>query len=815
LSHLVGFRFAEVLLPRPLANGFTYEIPTELSPHIRIGTRVLVQFGPRKIYSAIVIRLHNNAPDNYEPKQILEVLGPVIDDVRNLQFWQWMAEYYMCTPGEVMNVALPSRLKLESETQLQCLIEEEYWDENLEAEDREILTITRNSPETTLNDLVKQYGTAAAKRAKKLVDIGVLGIKESIKYHSLEKWIKVVHINAHKKKEIEAILHPKTKAKAQQNIVLAYYQLQAEGHLFITREMLLNRSTSTIAALDALVRKNILEIREIKESALFSRSGVQAAKLTEAQQEAYEKILKTFAENKIALLHGITSSGKTELYVHLMKEIEKSGGQCLMLVPEIALTTQLINRLRHFFGERVSLYHSRMTDRERSDVWESVRKNDPGSQLVVGARSAIFLPFSNLKLIIIDEEHDSSYRQDAPNPRYQGRDSAIYLATLFGAHVLLGTATPSVESYFNTLQGKYGLIELHQRYEGLQLPEVHLINIREEKKKNRMKGNFSQTLIEAIDDALRRKKQTIIFQNRRGYSPKLICEDCGTVQMCDRCDISLTIHKAVHRLKCHYCGREKSIPPACVVCGSIHLKMLGAGTEQIEDELSSLFPGARIERLDLDTAQSKKRYNKMLTDMESGQIDILVGTQMVTKGLNFTKVEVVGVVNADNLLYFPEYRAHERAFQLLEQVAGRSGRSGQVGKVFIQTYNTGHPVLTFVKTHDYKAFYEWQSQERKTFLYPPFVRMIHLMLRHKDLKLLQKASIELTSMLKSVSEILVIGPEFPPVNRVNNYYRMGIFLKIPRNKSYLKTKRQIWSVCLDFFTHPEYKTVKFFFEVDA
>ncbi|MCX8148873.1 replication restart helicase PriA [Thermaurantimonas aggregans] len=806
-------RFAEVLLPRPLAGGFTYIIPENMHTLLRPGIRVLVQFGNRKIYSGIILRLHNEKPENHQPKAILEVLGPAIDDQRILQFWEWLASYYMCTPGEVMNVALPSRLKLESETQLLCPLDEEQWPDTLSDTELEVLRITRSNSETTLNDVIKFSGASSVKVVRHLVDSGLLLIKESIKHQSLEKWIKVVRLRPNSEELIAAILSPNTRAKSQQNLLLAYYQLESTGQP-ITREKLLDVSRASMSSLDALVEKGIFEIVEVKESSIIGRSGMQAYTLTPVQNQALQQILDSIQKKRIVLLHGVTSSGKTEIYVHLMKQVQQSGGQCLLLVPEIALTTQLIGRLRQFFGDQISLYHSRMSDREQTDVWESVRKCEPTGRIVVGARSALFLPYSDLRLVIIDEEHDPSYRQDAPNPRYQGRDAAIYLASLFDARVLLGSATPSIESYFNTQIGKYDLVELHQRYEGLSLPTVEIVDLRAARKKGQLRGNFSQALLLAIEQAIARGRQSIIFQNRRGYAPRLVCTECGLIHMCQHCDIALTLHKAAHKLRCHYCGSEKPVPLACSACGSVQLQLQGAGTEQIEDELTTYFPNARIERLDLDTARSKKRYQQLLTDMETGQIDILVGTQMVTKGLNFANVEVVGVVNADNLLYFPEYRAHERAFQLLEQVAGRSGRSGQVGKVFIQTYTPQHPVLTHVSTHHYGDFYQWQAAERREFHYPPFVRMIQLTLRHRDLKILQAAASQLAQSLTTLQEIHIIGPEFPPVARVSDYYRMRFLIKIPKNQSYLRIKNTLWHTCLSFFAHADYRRIRYTFEVD-
>ncbi len=808
------YRYAEVLLPRPLAYGFTYEIPEELRHSVRPGSRVVVSFGKRKLYSGIVVKLHNTAPENHLPKPIVEDLGPVVDDMRVIRFWEWMARYYMCTPGEVMNVALPSRFKLESETRLNCLPDPDHWPDNLSEQETEILLYTRSNPDCTIQDVVKHIGTSAVRAVRRLVDSGHLIIKEKVRHQSLEKWIKVVHLQSDKEEEITQILNFTKKSPTQQNLILAYYKLHSSTD-YITVERLLHEAKAGVSSLESLVRKGIFQISEVKESSLPGRAGKAGFDLTPAQKVAFDQIISSFVTGKTVLLHGVTSSGKTEIYVHLLKEAEKAGGQCLMLVPEIALTTQLIGRLRQFFGDRISLYHSRMTDKERSDVWESVRKQEPGGRLIVGARSALFLPYCDLRLTIIDEEHDASYRQDAPNPRYQGRDAAIYLATLYNARVLLGSATPSVESYFNAISGKYTLVELHERYEGLSLPEVKLINLISEKKQNRLRGNFSQTMLDAMESALSRGKQSIVFINRRGYSPRIVCQDCGYIYICDHCDIALTFHKAVHKLKCHYCGREKPVPTACMVCGSVHLELLGAGTEQVEDELYAYFPSARIGRLDLDTARSKKKYAQLLTDMESGNVDILVGTQMVTKGLNFSKVEVVGVVNADALLYFPEYRAHERAYQILEQVAGRSGRSGEQGKVYIQAYNITHPILSFVTAHDYKAFYSWQTEERKQFLYPPFVKMIQLTLRHMDLKTVQLAATHLANKLKDIRDIAVIGPEFPPVARVNSYYRMRFLIKIARNQSYLKVKNHLWDTCLTFFSQADYRKIRYQFEVDA
>jgi primosomal protein N' (replication factor Y) len=808
--------FAEVILPIPLRKLFTYRIPEELTGVVSRGKRVIVQFGAKRYYSAIVERIHNNPPEGYEVKEIVSVLddAPVVNTLQ-LEFWEWMASYYMCSKGDVMKAALPSGLKLESETRVQ--INQEFVAQaQLSTSELAILDILSNRISLSVSDISKIYKKKdLLKVIKQLVEMGSVFIEETIRESYKPKTEIYIEIpeNIRNDHDLKVVFDELKRAPRQLQLLMKYIQLSG---LFtaqfeeVTKRNLLELTGVSPEALNNLVKKGVFRIFEkIKGQPGPSDAENKLKLLSDLQLRVFNQIKQLFTDKSVVLLHGYTASGKTEIYIQLIDDQIKSGKQVLYLLPEIALTAQIINRLKNAFGEKVGIYHSKFSDADRIKVWNGLMNESEMNryQVVLGARSSVFLPFSNLGLVIVDEEHENSYKQFDPAPRYHARDAAIVLAQKHNAKVLLGTATPSLESYFNAEQGKYGLVKLFSRYTNVALPEVVTVNIADARDRKKMQSHFHPVLLDSIKKALDTGEQVILFQNRRGYSPYFQCTSCNAIPKCKYCDVSLTYHKHINLLVCHYCGYSTSKINICPSCGSDSMSMHGFGTEKIEDELSVFFPGRRIARMDVDTTRSRKSYEKIIYDFENHDVDILVGTQMVSKGLDFDNVSLVGVLDADSLINFPDFRAFERSFQLMSQVSGRAGRKNKQGKVIIQTTDPKNYVITDVINNDFMHLYRTQVEERHYYGYPPFTRIIQLTLKHKDKTMLDKAAgLFATNLRKDLGE-RVIGPEYPLIARINNWYQKTVWVKIERQASMIKAKEEIWKWIDDLSANEEYRSV--------
>lgn len=827
----MGALFASVLLPLPLPGYFTYAVPEEFQPAVSPGKRVVVPFGKKKIYTALVHELHDRNPSSVEVKSILSVIDdrPVVYPVQ-FNFWEWIAGYYMCTPGEVMNAALPSGFKLASESMI-CLNP----DADLETADLnekeimliEALLVHKKLPVSTIADLVEQRKIIPL--INNLVEKGIICAEEKLenKYKPLvQSFIRLNRELADNEDLLKDVFDGLSKRAFRQLQVLMVYLTLSKGANGLPADVkksdLLKNREVTAQSLQSLIGKGILEEIEVEASRIalsHARNNPDDIFLSLHQQRALDEIHKIFAEKEVLLLHGITSSGKTELYVKMINEALLAKKQVLYLLPEIALTSQIINRLRRYFGDRVGVYHSRYSDNERLEIWNhclDTEKNfDSGRfQVILGARSALFLPFNNLGLVIVDEEHDTSYKQYDPAPRYHARDAAIVLARLHGAKTLLGSATPAVETYFNASSGKYGLVEMSERYGGVSMPEILLANIREETRNKTMQSHFSSMLINHIREALKRGEQIILFQNRRGFSLHLACDACDWVPMCKNCDISLTYHKKENKIKCHYCGYSENLPANCPQCQSTRILMKGFGTEKVEEELGAIFPETSIRRMDLDSTRTKYAHHRIINDFEERRIQVLVGTQMVTKGLDFDNVSLVGILNADNMLNFPDFRSHERSYQLMEQVSGRAGRKAKQGKVVIQSNNPAHPIIQYVVLHDYFAYFRSQLQDRNKFHYPPYYRLIVLRLKHRDQNVLNKAARDLAQDLRADLGKRILGPEYPLVSRIQNWYIKQILVKIERGPNVSGLKELIKVKIEDLQKISGYRQVRVIVDVD-
>jgi primosomal protein N' (replication factor Y) (superfamily II helicase) len=787
-------KYADVILPLALPNRtYTYAVPEDLAALLRTGVRVEVQFGKNKLYSGLVERLHNQDP-NYRLKPVLAVLDEVtLVSPEQLRLWDWLAEYYCCTLGEVMLAAMPGHLKLSSETKL--VANPEYQVDSAQLDDNEYLIseALQIQPEITVEDARKILQKKTIFPViQRLLAKGVLFLREDLVEKFKPKKVGAVRLSAPLREhpeQLREVFAQLDKSERQLEVLMAYIHLSKQAP-YVLKQEVLNKADVSESTLRTLIKKGILEIyeKEVSRVAGFEDLPLQAGALTQEQTRACSQINAHFLEKNVVLLHGITGSGKTRIYIELIQKTIQAGGQVLYLLPEIALTTQMTSRLKAAFGQDVSVYHSKINYQERTELWRSATEGKP---LIMAARSGLFLPFRNLQLIIVDEEHDNSYKQYDPAPRYNARDTAVYLAGLCNAKVLLGTATPAVESYFNALSGKYGLVTLTERYGGLQLPNIGMVDLREEKKSKRMQGIFSQAVIDALKHTLAQGEQAILFQNRRGYSPMLECQVCGWTAQCRHCDVSLTFHKFSNSMRCHYCGYKEEPATVCPACGSGKIALLGFGTEKIEDELSLFLPEARTGRLDMDTAGTKNKLAAILNDFEEKRIDVLVGTQMVTKGLDFEHVGLVGVLGADQLVGFPDFRAGERAYQMLTQVAGRAGRKNKQGRVLIQSYNPAHPVLKEVQSNDFESFIKRELEERKAFKYPPFYRLIHLTLRHKEENTAREAAEWVAKALRSKLGERVLGPVQPAVPRVRGLYAQEILLKLEKNADLIARTKQL------------------------
>ena len=814
--------FVDVILPLPLPRSFTYSVPDELSAQIQKGVRVIVPFGARKFYSAIVREFHGQYTAPFPVKEIVSVLDerPVVNELQ-IRLWQWIASYYMCTVGEVMKAAIPSGLKLESETRV--FFNESYVQcDELNRHEEEVLNIVQDKKSLPVSDIAAIYKRRDMMRTvQSLVDKEALWVEQVIsnRYKPRFETCMRLHSNVDSEIKLRTAFDALAKAPKQMDVLMNFVRLSGvfsgREPREVAKKELLQTGEDPAGALNSLVRKKILE----PYSRAISRLGADAAGsdnlpvLSAHQQTAMEQINEAFAAKNVVLLHGITSSGKTEIYIRLIDEQIRQGRQVLYLLPEIALTAQIINRLKAVFGSRVGIYHSKFPDAERVEIWNSIGKKD-GYSVVLGVRSSIFLPFANLGLVIVDEEHENTYKQYDPAPRYHARDAAIVLASMHGAKTLLGTATPAIESYYNAREGKYGLVELTQRYAGMELPEAHIADTALARKQKKMQSHFHPDLLAAIDETLKAGKQAILFQNRRGFAPYLQCRVCEHIPRCEYCDVSLTYHKFSDRLVCHYCGYSIENMRQCTSCGGFDIGEMGFGTEKIEDELQIFFPHAHIARLDLDSSRTRSSYEKIIAAFEEGKTDILVGTQMVTKGLNFENVHLSAVLNIDNLLGFPDFRAYEHCYHLVTQVSGRAGRAGERGRVIIQASKPQHTILQYIIANDYTGMYESQLAEREKFKYPPFYRLIRLTLKHRSKEIVNMAAKELAEYLTKIFGSRVLGPETPIISRVQNYYLENILLKIEKQSSMQRAKTLLAEATDNIRQLPAYRSLQVVADVD-
>ena len=807
-------KYIDVILPLPLKGTFTY---STMHKDILPGQRVVVQFGVRKLYAAIVREVHDRKPSEYEAKPLLAILDelPIVNSIQ-LQFWDWIASYYMCNLGDIMHAALPSSLKLASESNVIVHPDFDGDIEHLKVEENLLLNALSQQEELSIAEITKLIPIKNVFTfINELIRKEVVQIKEDLHDKYKEKLVKIAYFIASDK-----LLENIKLSSKQLKFIEAYQQLSKENHnkKWIVTD-LLNQVGLSRAILKGLVKKEIFMIEQEGISRLFKSNQelTEDKQLVDFQQKALLEIELAFKEKEVCLLHGVTSSGKTELYIKLIEQQLKQEKQVLYLLPEIALTTQIIKRLQKHFGNKVGITHSHLNNGERVEVWKAVQENDKEKiqyPIMLGARSALFLPFNSLGLIIVDEEHDPSFKQHQPAPRYHARDSAIYLAHLHKAKVLLGSATPCVESYYNAKTGKYALVEMLTRFAGIALPKIQTIDIRKAHLKKQMIQQFAPKMLSAITETLQSGKQVILFQNRRGYSPVLSCGTCSHTPNCNYCDVILTYHKWNNQLKCHYCGYIEQVPKFCPSCSAKDFIDKGFGTEQIEESLRELLPIYVTKRMDYDTTRGKNAHQQIITDFEQGRIDILVGTQMVTKGLDFDNVALVGILNADSMLHFPDFRAYERAFQLMMQVSGRAGRKGKQGQVLIQTYDEEHEMFGLLKSNDYTSFIRQQIQERKLFSYPPYNRLIGITLKHKNQRKLDETANVLVGLMRKSFATRVLGPEYPAISKIRNYYHKNILLKIENEASISEAKSILYTIIEKMKNHTDYKSVRYINDVD-
>ena len=812
--------FVEVILPLSLAKTFTYSVSEAEYDYIKIGMRVAVPFGKSKRYTALVIETHENKPALYDAKEIHQILDdkPIVTEIQ-IAHWQWIASYYMCAIGDVYRGAMPSALLLESETIISQK-QDGFVDESL-LSDEEFLIYEALQQQSSLK--VQDIMNILNKKnifpvIQKLVDKNILVLQEEVQESYAPKLVRYVklHSKYESNEGLGELLEVLKNANKQKEIVLSYFQLSASEKKPITVKKLIETANSTSTIIKALIDKEIFKeyFIQVDRVNFSGKTREEQLQLSEAQQIAFKEIKQSFNDKEVCLLHGVTSSGKTEIYIKLIEDYIATGKQVLYLLPEIALTTQLVGRLRDYFGNKVAVFHSKYSNNERVEVWQQVLAESPKAQIVIGARSALFLPFSNLGLVIVDEEHEQTFKQVDPSPRYHARDASIVLANSFKAKVVLGSATPSIETYFNAQSGKYGFVEISERYGNVRMPEIELVDLKDKYFRKKMSGHFSDTLIEEITSALSLGEQVILFQNRRGYSPVIECMTCGHVPQCPQCDVSLTYHKHKNQLRCHYCGYSMAKPTNCHSCSSVHLTTKGFGTEQIQQELVQLFPNAKIGRMDQDTTRGKFGFEKIIDSFKNREIDILVGTQMLAKGLDFDNVNLVGIMNADNMLYHPDFRAFERSYQMMTQVSGRSGRSEKQGKVIIQTYNPDHNTIQQVVRNDYAGMYKEQLYDRQIYHYPPYFKLVKLTLKHRDFDKLKEGSMWLYQVMKQSFTIPVLGPEEPPISRIRNEYIRTIMVKIPTNQSLQGTKKTIQKIRNSFEAVAQYRAIKVAVNVD-
>lgn len=820
--------YAEVIIPLPVRGTFTYAVPAELSAAVNRGCRVYVQFGARKYYTGIVVALHTNAP-RYAVKEIMAVLDEQpVTRAPQIKFWEWIADYYLCSVGEVYRAALPTGLRVESESYLSVrqpedqdmpsdgvkLSERAAWVmDELAGGKMRLAELTRRAAKQNLNiahtvsrllekGIVTADERAADKYSSKKVTMVSLGVdRNAPDYH---EWLH---------KAFDAV----SRSQRQERLLIAFLEnTKQPSPSEMERTQLLSSTGEAPSILKALVDKGILAIHKRKVNRYYTvsdKARVDLPVLSAPQQSAYSSILDQWRDKDVVLLRGVTGSGKTEIYCRAIASVLEQGNQALLLVPEISLTTQLTDRLKRVFGNRLLVYHSRFSDNERVDIWQKlVNTNEP--LVILGVRSAVFLPFAHLGMVIVDEEHESSYKQHDPAPRYNGRDCAMMLAHMHGAKTLLGSATPSIETYYKALHGRFGLVELTDRFSGAPLPSVEVVDMRQQRKKKESQGIISSVLSERLNHSLAEGKQAIIFQNRRGYAPTVTCRECAWTPKCDYCDVSMVYHKSTDTLRCHYCGYAKTLPRLCPACGQNTIEKYGYGTERIADDFHRRFQNYRVARMDLDTTRAKDSYQEIIDEFAKGDTDILVGTQMVSKGLDFARVNVVGIMNADGMLHMPDFRAHERAFNMMVQVAGRAGRRDSRGHVIIQTTDADHPVLQYVRTHDYPAFYEYEIAEREAFAYPPFTRVIMVYVKHRDQLTATTLAGEYASRLRTVFGNRVLGPAKPSIGRIASYYLQTIMIKVETGASMPKVKKLLQDIYAEMAADPRLKQAVVYYDVD-
>ncbi len=818
--------FADVILPIAIHQVFTYRIPFEMNENVFAGIRVIVPFGKAKLLTGIVTKVHETIPTVYQAKYIEHVLDdtPIITN-KQFQLWQWMSSYYMTPIGDVMNAALPSNFKLASETKIVLHPDFDFANTTLDDRQFQIVEALQIKEVLDLKEISEIVGIKTIQPViKTLIDKRVVLSQEELNEKFIPKTAIYITLseNISNNSILEEIISRLESKKSSHRQLETLLLILKEGNykdniLEPILKKQLEEAGASISTLNTLEKNEIIVQKRIEISRFnkIKTSVSEFKTLNPFQEKALIEIKESFIEKQVSLLHGVTGSGKTEIYVELIREQLALGKQILYLLPEIALTTQLIQRLSSYFGDQIGVYHSKFNQNERVEIWNNVLNNNPHRfRIILGARSSIFLPFTDLGLIIVDEEHESSFKQYEPSPRYNARDCAVVLGHMYQAKVLLGSATPSLESYYNATNGKYGLITLNNRFGGLQLPEIFCADLKKERRQKSMKSHFSMYLLDTMREVLNNGEQIILFQNRRGYTPLWQCEICNWTPKCKNCDVSLTYHKHSNSLKCHYCGHHSAPIGSCSACGSNKLKMLGFGTEKIEDELSLMLPNKIIRRMDLDTTRSKNAYENIIHEFENRQIDILIGTQMVTKGLDFDNVSLVGILDADMLLNRADFRAFERSYHLMSQVAGRSGRKHKRGSVIIQTGNPDHWVIQKIIEHNYIGFYNSEIIERKNFFYPPFYKMIDITLKHKEEYVLDRCALDFSKQLKEVFKERVLGPEYPSVKRVKNLYLKKITLKIERDAPEKKVKERLHELVSLFYSVPFNKSIRMVIDVD-
>ncbi len=819
-------KFVDVILPLPLPRYFTYSLPDEWADEVQMGCRVVVPFGRKKYYTAIVRNVHYCEPADYEVKEVSALLDahPILLP-EQFKFWEWLADYYLCTQGDVYKAALPSGLKLESETMVEYNPDFES-EVRLPEREQKILDLLSAEPEQCVTKLEKDSGLKNILSViKSLLDKEAIFVKEELRRTYKPKTETRVRLanEVRNEKRLQELFDELARAPKQLDLLMKYIELSGilggDGLKSFPKEVnkkeLLLRASASPAVFNGLVDKHIFEVYQQEVGRLNSvlREILPINPLNEHQKMAYDEVVRSFQSKNVCLLHGVTASGKTEIYIHLIEETIRQGKQVLYLLPEIALTTQITERLQRVFGDRLGIYHSKFPDAERVEIWQK-QLTEKGYDIILGVRSSVFLPFRNLGLVIVDEEHENTYKQQDPAPRYHARNAAIILAAMYGAKTLLGTATPSIETWHNASSGKYGLVELKERYKEIQLPEIIPVDIHELHRKKRMNGPFSPLLLQYIHEALDQKQQVILFQNRRGFAPMIECNTCGWVPKCKNCDVSLTFHKGLNQLTCHYCGYTYQLPHKCPACEGTDLRNRGFGTEKIEDDIKILFPEAAVARMDLDTTRTRSAYERIIADFEQGKTDILIGTQMVSKGLDFDHVSVVGILNADTMLNYPDFRSYERAFQLMAQVAGRAGRKNKRGRVILQTKSIDHPIIAQVIHNDFDQMVAGQLAERQMFHYPPYYRLVYVYLKNRNEQLLDLMAQTMSGKLRAVFGNRVLGPDKPPVARIQTLFIRKIIVKIEYNAPMARARELLVQVQKEMVAEDRFKSLIVYYDVD-